>query len=315
MAYVAKLTIDNTKVSADATDFPVFVNLANLNATFWSTVANGGGDIRIFKADGVTELAREVVSCATGTSTGELHFKFTGTLSASVDTVVQIHADGVASDYAVGATYGRNAVWTDYRVVIHGGAVTDSSGNITPTASGNSSSTTAKVGGNSTALSSGTGSEIATGSITGRTVTMWAYNTAGNTAGYFLDARTGLANGWSYRDNGGGQINFGGSWSTVFLNASSATSGVTTLANSTWGYLAYKASAGWTDDLFFGNRHTARVTDDSWVGNFDELRVTKTIDLASSWITTEYNNQNSPATFYTITTPPSANTGAFFAFF
>ena len=63
MAHVANITIDNTKVSADLTDYVIYVNLANLNATFWSTVADGGGDIRVFKSDGTTELAREVVSC------------------------------------------------------------------------------------------------------------------------------------------------------------------------------------------------------------------------------------------------------------
>ena len=94
MAHVANLTVDNTKVAANATDFPVYVDLSDMNATFWSTVANGGGDIRIFKSDGTTELAREVVSCDTSGETGELHFKYTGTLSSSVDTEIQIHADG-----------------------------------------------------------------------------------------------------------------------------------------------------------------------------------------------------------------------------
>lgn len=303
MAYVAKLTIDQTKVPSDLTDFPVYVDLADMPSTFWSTVANGGGDIRVFKSDGTTELAREIVSCDTGTETGEMHFKFSGTLSGSVDTEVQIHADGVSSDYAVTDTYGRNNVWTDYRFVIHGGSSTDSSGNITPALTIFTSTSTAKVGATAFTSAGGTSSEIATGSISARTLSLWARNTGGNTAGYFLDARTGLTNGWSYRDNSGGQINFGGGWSSVYLNGSAATSGSTTLATNAWGYLVYKASAGWTDDLHFGNRYTGRTLQDSWVGQFDELRGTKTLDLSTDWITTEYNNQNSPSTFYTATIP------------
>jgi hypothetical protein len=119
MALVATITIDHTKVSADLTDYIVFVDLARLTAKFWKTVANGGGDIRCYKSDGTTELAREVVSCATSTETGELHVKYSGTLSSTVDTVIQIHADGTSSEPAVTATYGRNAVWSDYWAVFH----------------------------------------------------------------------------------------------------------------------------------------------------------------------------------------------------
>jgi len=137
MTHVADVVIDSTKVSADLTDFVVYVDLSDLPASFWSTVANGGGDIRCYKSDGTTELAREVVSCDTATDTGELHIKFAGTLSSSVDTTIQIHADGTSSDYAVTATYGRNAVWSDYDCVMHmAGNATDSSGNYTPSVNG-----------------------------------------------------------------------------------------------------------------------------------------------------------------------------------
>src|SRR5690606_31104823 len=93
--------------------------LADMNSLFWSTVANGGGDIRLYKADGTTELAREVVSCDTSGETGEVHVKYAGTLSSTVDTVIQVHADGTSSDYAAGATYGSEAVWTEYAGVWH----------------------------------------------------------------------------------------------------------------------------------------------------------------------------------------------------
>jgi hypothetical protein len=101
MAHVATVTIDSDQVPADATNFPAYINLAHLfagSASFASTVANGGGDIRVFQ--GATELAREVVSCDTSAETGELHVLIPF-LDSSADTVLSIYADGSSADYAV----------------------------------------------------------------------------------------------------------------------------------------------------------------------------------------------------------------------
>jgi len=63
--YVA-ITIDNTKIDDDLTNFPVYVDLADMPDTFWNTVADGGGDIRVTTHTGTpVELAREVVSAST----------------------------------------------------------------------------------------------------------------------------------------------------------------------------------------------------------------------------------------------------------
>ena len=83
--YRKKITIDNTKVDADQTDFPVYVDLADLGANFHSNVKSLGEDIRVTRADGVTELPRQVVVIDTGANTGELHFE-ANFLSSTVDT-------------------------------------------------------------------------------------------------------------------------------------------------------------------------------------------------------------------------------------
>lgn len=70
MALVQTITVDPTKVPSDqgsdlsSAGIPLFYDLSNAGSDFWDTVANGGGDIRVFENDGVTELPREVVSCA-----------------------------------------------------------------------------------------------------------------------------------------------------------------------------------------------------------------------------------------------------------
>lgn len=105
----ASVTIDHTKVTGDLTDFQLYVNLAGMGSDFWAHVANGGGDIRCYGADG-SELAREVVSCDTATQTGELWVKVPA-VSSSVDTVISIAYGSGAADYAPTDPYGTHAVW------------------------------------------------------------------------------------------------------------------------------------------------------------------------------------------------------------
>lgn len=93
-----------------------------------------GRDIRLYLSDGTTEIAREVVSCDPISETAEMYCLIptvTSGLSGTDDTVIQIHGDGTSDDYAVTATYGRNAVWADYEIATHDGGQTDSTGNHT----------------------------------------------------------------------------------------------------------------------------------------------------------------------------------------
>src|SRR3989344_9011926 len=135
--YRVKITIQNGKVDADLTNFPVYVNLANLPAGFHTNVnQTDARDIRVTRADGTTECAREVVSYVAASDTGELHF-LADALANATDTDFYIYyGNAAASDYAVTDTYGRNAVWADYEVVLHlnettggSGAFIDSTGN------------------------------------------------------------------------------------------------------------------------------------------------------------------------------------------
>lgn len=128
------VTTDVTKVDSTETDFPYYIDLANLSATWWSNVQSDGGDIRVTtNDDGTGQVPIEVVAIDTVAETGELHFK-DSTDSASAKTYyVWCGTAGSDSQPAVGATYGRNAVWSKYGGVYHfqntSGVVVDSSGN------------------------------------------------------------------------------------------------------------------------------------------------------------------------------------------
>ncbi|MBY0538355.1 DUF2341 domain-containing protein [Patescibacteria group bacterium] len=114
-----KITVDRTLVSAPVTDFPVYVNLANLPTSFFNNVKADGGDIRITGSDGLTELPFELVSINTTTRVGELHFK--ANLATTTNSEFYIYyGNPSASGYAVTAPFGRNNVWTNgYEAVYH----------------------------------------------------------------------------------------------------------------------------------------------------------------------------------------------------
>ena len=119
--YCKKITIDHTKVIADLTDQTILVDLANLGSAFFSHVKSDGGDIRVTKSDGTTELPIDVVAISTGGSTGELHFKLTGTLSSATDTEIYIYyGNSGASKYSDSATFGAENAWAShYKAVYH----------------------------------------------------------------------------------------------------------------------------------------------------------------------------------------------------
>src|SRR5690606_376653 len=101
-------------------------------------------DIRVYSDEAkTTELAREVVSCDTGTETGELHVKIP---SLTTSTVIYIDVDGSRTEPAADSTYGSEAVWSDYEFVSHDGGITDSTGTHTPTNSGATTGVSGKLG-------------------------------------------------------------------------------------------------------------------------------------------------------------------------
>ena len=119
------ITIDATQVDDDLTDFPVYVDLADLSATFWATTPSAsttvGTDIRVTTNDGSpVELPRELVSASSTAQTGELHFK-ANSISSTTDTVFRVYYNGTTTgDYATSSTYGAQNAWTnDFLAVYH----------------------------------------------------------------------------------------------------------------------------------------------------------------------------------------------------
>lgn len=318
------LTIDNTKVAADVVDFPVLVDLSLMPARFWATVSNGGGDIRVYKQGKSSELPREVVSCNTSLKTGELWFKYSGTLSSSSPTVVIIEVDGVKTDYAVTASFGRNAVWSDYRAVYHLNDTTDSTGNGYTLTNNNTVTlnATGKLGGAADFTSGNTNKSLSNAtdlgmSLTGYTVDMWLslYDVTSFGQGPWIinDATTRRV--YSYYENSGGasmryahegsastQFNYVNAWSNNTWRKYTQTWDNTTMRGYldavSGGSINPTGNTSITTSTFRLGAHQGDVAPSLfWKGLIDEARVTS-LTRSAQWITTEYNNHNANATFF-----------------
>jgi hypothetical protein len=127
-AHREAITIQASKIDNDLTNFPVYVNLADLGSSFFSSVKGDGSDIRVTEGDAVTELPYELVKISTSTQTGELYFK-ANSISSSTNTTFYIYyGNAAASAYAPTATYGSQNVWTNgYVLVEHMNDLTTSS--------------------------------------------------------------------------------------------------------------------------------------------------------------------------------------------
>lgn len=336
-SYREKVTISASQVEADATDFPVFLRLSDLSATFHSNCnQTDARDIRVTKGDGITELAREVLFYDSTNDVGEIFFKYEGTLSSSTDTEVYIYyGNGSATDYAVDATYGRNNVWDDNYVAVYhmaeaSGSVVDSTGNgHTGTFSGN-------VPNRQTGFQTGTYSHYFDGNQDVITVPRdSAFETNLLTATIWFK-RDGAQVDWfkmiqySYIDNspyGTWGIDGWNDDSGIVARVGSDTTNYDlspnfTSADATWYYasLTHNGTAqefrvngsqiatgsntltlgDYGEGLGIGRGYDSSL-DYTFKGYLCEARVSNSA-RAATWVDTEYNNMSAPATFYSVST-------------
>ena len=318
--------IKNTKVPASQTSFPAIVDLADMPAAFHSTVTPSGGDIRCFESDGTTELARAVVSYDAATDTGELWVKVSN-LSAIADTEIIVDVDGARSDYAATDIYGSEAVFTEAQIAVLMESTTpiDWAGNHTLMAENDITIVSGPYG---TALNfEGFRSDLYT-TETGIVNLPTSFDMTVSVISRvpLLDGRTNSATvGWSgaddlilysHEDDGnpvdGARVfwrDFGITTSLQKDNVSSA---------NTWDYFSFSSFAADDHRLYSDGGLVDNATDtgtssgfsrfdiggwaggQSFNGDVAQVIVYKTA-RSDDWITTEYNNQYRPSTFYIVT--------------
>jgi len=314
---------DAGEIGVGLTDFPVYVDLNDLPAAFHSNVnQTDARDIRVTKSDGTTELPREVVFYTAASDTGELHFKYTGTLSGSTDTEVYIYyGNSGASDYSASDTYGKNNVWSDYKAVWHlqenASTQYDSTSNgKNATVYNATTGATGKLGSADTITASNNYLDVHSASYwdtaSGDNLTVEAWIN--------LDGDTGNTYSNIWGDTNGPCVQLhqqsAGNYTLNWYNYDTEKQGNNlSYSTSTWYHVAL-SKTGSTNLSWYRNGSSAgsttpgtgsstpsavRIGNDSsleWLdGTIDELRISST-NRSSTWISSGYNNQNSPGTFF-----------------
>jgi hypothetical protein len=323
----------------------------NTNGIAGSTYGGGGGGGRRTSGtrnggNGAAGAIRLTYQQTLGSplKQGEVHFK-ANSISGSSDTDFYIYANGTSADYAVTDTYGRNAVWSDYAVVYH--TETNANDSTSNGRNGTVVSATFGSGGKianridiTPAANSGiniTGYDMPTGAAA-KSFTFWANldalrrewfvaggtDSANNAFGLFLNGGSGVDNLVFFANGGANDIDYGtgqlttATWTKITItydgtNVRYYKNG--SLINTTARTLnTTNTSAG----TLVGNRKTDEANS-RYDGKLDEVRFMNG-SWSTDWETTEYNNQNSPATFYTIGAMEEEGGGGgvnsgFFAFF
>jgi hypothetical protein len=112
-----QVRVASGEVTADLTDFPLMIDLSGMPASFWTDVRSDGGNIRAYAADGVTMIPHDVTYINKARELGRMFTKTTLLTASNNDVIIKLLGPSEVA-LAVTDTNGRNAVWSDYEVVI-----------------------------------------------------------------------------------------------------------------------------------------------------------------------------------------------------
>lgn len=307
------LTVVAAKVAGSETNFPVLITPSVI--TGLGSISLGDAQSSRIYAD-VTKLveqAREVVSA------DEIHTKI-----AALTTLSECYFDydGIRSDYSVTDTYGRNAVWSGHVAKYNLQDANDSSGNgytLTPVLSPTYG--TAKIGNGVDFGTSATGLKYTTDNMG------VAYTSSITMSGWFKLRDNTKESYFLFKTNTGNpgaeiQATYQLSPKRIrFLRYAGVTANSSynvAPTNGTWFHVAVTFDGSTLVGYYNGTAVTSASTSGSTNqggtthfalglyglvsynpnGMADDVRVTNT-NRSANWITTEYNNQNDNAAFWT----------------
>ena len=346
--YRRLITIHHSQVSGgvDLTNFPMLVNITS-DATLKS-VGNGGHvqnangyDIIFTASDGVTNLKfqLETYVATTGQYVAWVNIPL---LSAVRETYIYMYYGdaSVTTDQSststwdanhVGVWHLNNNVFTD--ATSNGNNGTNVGG--TNNATGEISSATSFSNATSNAQHVQLGMTGCTGGNGNGTVEFWGNNATRISSTYFF-GESSTQTGGTYTDRI--QLYFADAAGTLELGMGSqhAQTAIQVLALNTWYHIAltWATNGGGTGAGTYnvyvngvlsktgtyagfnsigtfgdiGNDGNASQRTEAQTGSIDEVHISKTARTAG-WITTEYNNQSSPGTFYTLAGEPNTWVG------
>ena len=311
------ITIDHTKVpNTDQTNFPVLINLTS-DTDLHNHALSSGNDILFTSSDGTTKIPYEREKYTSGTGALVAWVKVS-TLSHTADNVLYMYyGNSGASDQQDAIN-----VWdANYTGVWHfkegsGTTAADVTGHVGMTLN-NITWATGEIGGglqfNGLSSSWGDLGNNYNFGTSAFTVSVWVKGGGQNQGILIKDDWSGNGNGFFLFDTGETPSNYS-YWTTVnnnFRNVDAAAWHLLTVVRSGTGS---NGASIYTDGSLVSTFTDARNLSNAihlWVGNantpgyglngtLDEIRISSTFARSADWIKTEYNNQSSPSTFYSI---------------
>jgi len=306
-----KFSIDNAQVSGTShSNFPVLINITDSD---FATVANSGRvqnvngfDIAFTSADGSTQLDHELESYNASTGQVLAWVRFP-TLSGTVDTDFFIYFgnDSQTIDQSSSSTWDNN-----YQVVLHMDDLNDATTNSNNGTNNGSTSIVGKIGNARNFTTAGGNDFISiaddpTLDITGDiTISAWVnINNFGDVPD--LVTKGDYTQSYSTWIRNGGTLRFATDGSTLTSSGTitSATTAYLTFTKSGTGRTIYINGAASGNDAvttaFSTNNNPLYISTSAYGlnGYVDEVRISNT-SRSANWISTEYNNQNTPGSFY-----------------
>lgn len=310
--YRKKLTVDNTQVSGAGTltNFPVLISITDDD---FATISNGGKatningyDIAFAYSDGSTQLDHELESYNASTGQILVWVRFPS-LSGSTDTDFYIYFGnpGQTTDQSSAATWDNS-----YQAVLHMDDVADATSKGNNGTNSGSTSITGKIGNARNFTTAGGNDFISiaddpTLDITGDiTISAWIdVDNFGDTPD--LISKGDYTEAYSTWIRNGGTVRFATDGSTV-TSSGTITSGTTvflTFTKSGSGRNIYINGAPSGNDAvataFSTNNNPLYISTAAYGlnGFVDEVRISN-VARSADWVSTEYNNQDNPDTFY-----------------
>ena len=326
---LGKISTVTSQITGSHTGLPLVITEGSFNngddirSTVFGNTDNGGGDVRLSTdAAGLAQLPLEVVLWDTAANACVIYTKRDVNGATAED--IYIWGDNTGDTQpTVTDTYGRNSVWSDFEYISHDG-VTDSTGNHTITQLG-SPTTATDIFGNvagAVSLNGTTQYGRATGSfsstkpiyisgwgnsndVTSRQGLLGLYASGAGNNYVSLFNNTGSNSGFVERGGGGLTANIANSSGATTNNNWFAFDGVAITSSSRAAYLngANKGTNVQTQSASNLNRITYGRFDDStpniyFNGELCQLRLGY-FQPSDDYISTKYNNQNTPNTFFT----------------
>lgn len=332
--YRKRITFDPARVSgpSDLSNFPAMIKIASDNdlrvTGSGGYVENANGYDIIFTADdGVTQLNHQLEKYVSTTGALTVWVKIP-TLSTSINTYIYMYY----GNSAIVTDQSNTAVWNNYHGVWHleNNSFADNSGN-GYTLTNNSTTNQSPAFINDGRANAGTNwLEVANtfpNITTSYTMSGWIYTTnnakagqrvfcddVNNTGGYALslgDGGTGMLRFYSRSSNpvildGPANQIANNTWYYVVAVADITNGRKTIYVNGVQAATATFTNAWGTDagNCSIGGETASGETANRLQGRIDEVRVAKSA-LSADWVATEYANQNSPTTFYSISAHPN----------